>query len=152
MKSKVYTASHARKGTQGQLPPIEVFPNQYPPKRGKFKPYEIKIEMPEFTSICPRTGLPDFGTLTLRYIPNELVAELKALKFYINAFRNMGIFQENVVNRVLRDLVKAAKPLFCEVVGEFTPRGGLKTRIVARFGDEFSYTGNAKLSSNGAQK
>lgn len=149
MKSKVYTEGHAKKGTEDKLPPIEVFPNQYLPKRGKFKPYEIKIEMTEFTSICPRTGLPDFGTLTIRYIPNEWVAELKALKFYINAFRNVGIFQENVVNRVLHDFVQAVKPVFCEVVGEFTPRGGLKTRIVARFGDEFSYTGKTNPASNG---
>ncbi len=136
MQSKVYTKQHAEKGTWEQLPKIEVFPNAYPPEAKGYKPYEIRIDMPEFTSICPKTGLPDFGTITIRYYPDQWVAELKALKFYMNAYRNLGIFQENVINRVLRDFVQATKPIFCEVTGEFMPRGGLKTRIVARHGHD----------------
>ena len=138
MRSKAYTQEHSKGGTQENLPLIEVFPNAYPPvKNGKsFDPYEIKIEMPEFTSICPKTGLPDFGTIAIRYYPGDWVAELKALKLYMNGYRNLGIFQENVVNRVLRDFAKATQPIFCEVVGEFIPRGGLKTRVMACHGNE----------------
>ena len=86
------------------LPEIETWPNQFPG-------YEIEIVMPEFTSVCPKTGLPDFGTLTLRYTPDKLCLELKSLKMYLLAYRNLGIFYENVVNRFLRDMVKAAKPV-----------------------------------------
>lgn len=122
-----YTPEHASKGKEEKLPSIEVFPNQYPS-------YEIVIDIPEFTSVCPKTGLPDFGVITVRYIPNKLVAELKALKLYFNGYRGIGIFQENVVNRVLRDFCKAVKPVFCEVTGVFNPRGGLGTQITARYG------------------
>ena len=87
--------------------------------------------MPEFTSVCPKTGLPDFGKLTLRYVPDKLCLELKSLKMYMLAYRNLGIFQENVVNRILRDVVKAAKPVSATVIGEFTPRGGLHSKITA---------------------
>ena len=85
------------------LPEIETWPNQYPD-------YEIEIVQPEFTSVCPKTGLPDFGKLVLRYVPDKVCLELKSYKMYLNAYRNLGIFQENVVNRVLRDVVKAANP------------------------------------------
>lgn len=131
-----YTRAHALKGIKEKLPSIEVFPNAYPPRDKEFEPYEIKIEMSEFTSVCPKTNLPDFGTISIRYFPKSLILELKALKFYLNAFRNLGIFQENTVNRILRDIAVAAKPIFCEVVGEFAARGGLKTKIVARYGRE----------------
>ena len=77
--------------------------------------------MPEFTSVCPKTGLPDHGTLILRYVPDELCLELKSLKMYTLAYRNLGIFQENVVNRMLADVVKAAKPHSAEIEGDFTP-------------------------------
>lgn len=129
MKSKTYVDQHARGGLEDKLPEIEVFENQYPN-------YEIKVEMPEFTSICPRTGLPDFGMMVIRYIPGPWVAELKALKLYLNGYRNMGIFQENAVNRILRDFVKAVRPKFCEVKGDFSARGGLTTKVSARWGED----------------
>ncbi len=114
---------------KAELPAIECWENQYPS-------YEIEIEMPEFTSVCPRTGLPDHGTLTIRYVPDKLCLELKSLKTYMLAYRNLGIFQENVVNRFLRDIVKAAKPLEATVVGEFTPRGGVYSKITANWSRE----------------
>ncbi|KPJ69384.1 7-cyano-7-deazaguanine reductase [candidate division WOR-1 bacterium DG_54_3] len=106
---------------------MECFPNQY--KRG----YEIVIENPEFTSLCPKTGLPDFGKITIRYVPNRLCLELKSLKMYFLAYRNLGIFQENSVNKILEDLVSACKPKKIEVTGEFNARGGMTSKIVARF-------------------
>ncbi len=127
LKSKTnecYTEEHARAGTRVPLPPIEAWPNQYPA-------YEIRIEISEFTSVCPKTGLPDFGKLTLTYIPHKKCLELKSLKMYALAYRNVGIFYENVVNRFLRDVVAAASPVFAQVVGEFTPRGGLESRVTA---------------------
>ncbi len=119
-----YTDEHAAAGVNAKLPEIETWPNQYPD-------YEIEIVMPEFTSVCPKTGLPDFGKLVLRYVPDRLCLELKSYKMYLLAFRDLGIFQENVVNRVLRDVVKAAKPVKATVIGEFTPRGGLSTLVTA---------------------
>ena len=89
------------------------------------------IDDPELTSVCPRTGLPDFGVLTIRYMPRELCLELKSLKMYLLAYRNLGIFYENVVNRFLRDVVQAARPVSATVVGEFTPRGGLHSKVTA---------------------
>ena len=124
--ARLYTEEHARAGVGAELPAIECWENQYPR-------YEIEIEMPEFTSVCPRTGLPDHGTLTLRYVPDKLCLELKSLKMYMLAYRNLGIFQENVVNRFLRDVVKAAKPMEATVVGEFTPRGGVYSKITAKW-------------------
>ena len=95
--------------------------------------YEIEVDIPEFTSVCPKTGLPDFGTIWIRYVPNKSCMELKSLKEYINEYRNLGIFQENVVNQILEDVVKATKPVWCEVRGEFRPRGGLGTLVEARW-------------------
>ena len=86
---------------------------------------------PEFTSVCPRTGLPDHGTITIRYVPDRLCLELKALKMYLLAFRNLGIFQENAVNRILDDLVKACAPRRVLVHGEFSPRGGIQVIVDA---------------------
>lgn len=120
-----YSAEHAEAGVGAALPEIETWPNQY--RTG----YEIEIVMPEFTSLCPKTGLPDHGTLTLRYVPDKHCLELKSLKMYTLAYRNLGIFQENVVNRVLADVVKAARPLEATVVGDFAPRGGISTRVTA---------------------
>jgi 7-cyano-7-deazaguanine reductase len=120
-----YTDDHASAGVQADLPSIETWPNQY--QTG----YEIEITMPEFTSVCPKTGLPDHGTLTLRYVPDKFCLELKSLKMYTLAYRNLGIFQENVVNRMLADIVKATKPHTAEIVGDFAPRGGVHTRITA---------------------
>jgi len=120
-----YTDDHAASGVHADLPEIETWPNQY--RTG----YEIEITMPEFTSVCPKTGLPDHGTLTLRYVPDKLCLELKSLKMYTLAYRNLGIFQENAVNRMLADVVKAAKPVSAELTGDFTPRGGVYTKIKA---------------------
>ena len=119
-----YTDEHAAAGIDAGLPKIETWPNQY-------RDYEIEIVMPEFTSVCPKTGLPDFGKIVLRYVPDRLCLELKAYKMYLLAYRDVGIFQENVVNRVLRDVVKAAKPVSATVIGDFSPRGGLTTLVTA---------------------
>ena len=121
---RAYTDEHARAGVDAELPEIETWPNQY-------ADYEIEIDTPEFTSVCPKTGLPDFGRLRLRYVPDRLCLELKSYKMYLLAYRNLGIFQENVVNRVLRDVVKAAKPVSATVIGDFSPRGGLGTVVTA---------------------
>ena len=119
-----YTDEHASGGIRTPLPEIETWPNQYPD-------YEIEIVLPEFTSVCPKTGLPDFGKLVLRYTPDKLCLELKSYKMYLLAYRDVGIFQENVVNRVLRDVVKAAEPVRATVIGDFSPRGGLTTLVTA---------------------
>ena len=96
-----YNESHAKSGINIKLPPIEVFPNQY-------TGYTIRIEIPEYTAVCPKSGLPDFGTIILEYEPVKHVLELKSLKSYILAYRNIGIFYENAVNRMLRDFTSAA--------------------------------------------
>ena len=83
--------------------------------------------------MCPKTGLPDFGTITIRYMPAKECLELKALKMYLLAYRDLGIFYENAVNKILRDIVKSARPKWCIVRGEFTPRGGLTTSVLARW-------------------
>ena len=121
-----YTQDHARAGINAPLPKIECFRNQ-------FRSYEITISIPEFTSVCPRTGLPDFGTITIRYVPNQWCIELKSLKMYVLAYRNLGIFYENAVNRILRDFVKASKPIKAVVTGEFNVRGGMKSVIEASY-------------------
>ena len=123
---RAYTDEHAESGIDAPLPEIETWPNQFPG-------YEIEIAIPEFTSVCPKTRLPDFGQLTLRYVPDKLCLELKSFKMYTLAYRNLGIFYENVVNRFLRDVVAAAKPKSASVTGEFTPRGGLHSRITATY-------------------
>jgi len=121
-----YTPEHARAGLDAAFPEIETWPNQFPP-------YEIVIDVPEFTSVCPKTGLPDFGVLKLRYVPDKLCVELKSFREYLLAFRNLGIFQENIINQVLEDVVRSAKPVWAEVTGEFRPRGGIGTQIMARW-------------------
>lgn len=121
-----YTDEHARSGINTPLPKIECFENQ-------FKNYEITISIPEYTSICPKSGLPDFGTITIRYVPNTWCVELKSLKTYILAYRGLGIFYENAVNRILRDFVKASKPTKATVTGEFNVRGGMKSMIEASY-------------------
>jgi 7-cyano-7-deazaguanine reductase len=105
---------------------LETFPNQYPQRD-----YTIEIVCPEFTSVCPKTGQPDFGTITFSYIPNERCVELKSLKLYLQRFRNQGIFYEMVVNRLLDDFVGACQPRWLRVVGQFTPRGGITTTVTA---------------------
>lgn len=121
-----YTDTHAKAGLDAKFPDIDTFANQFPG-------YEIVVDDPEFTSVCPKTGLPDFGHLTIRYMPHKHCMELKSLKEYLQGYRNLGIFQENVVNRVLEDVVRATKPVWCEVRGEFRPRGGIGTTVEARW-------------------
>ena len=121
-----YTDQHARSGLNTPLPKIACFENQ-------FKDYEVTISIPEYTSICPRSGLPDFGTITIRYVPKKWCVELKSLKMYILAYRGLGIFYENAVNRILRDFVKACKPMWAIVTGEFNVRGGMKSVIEASY-------------------
>ena len=121
---KEYTDEHARAGLAAPLPELETFPNQFPG-------YEIEIVIPEFTSVCPKTGLPDFGRLTIRYVPDKRCVELKSLKLYELGYRNLGIFYENVVNRFLRDFTRSVKPVSVTVTGEFTPRGGLYSKVTA---------------------
>jgi len=124
-----YTDEQACSGIDAPLPEIETWPNQYPN-------YEIEITIPEFTSVCPKTSLPDFGKLTLRYVPDKHCLELKSLKMYSVAYRNLGIFYENAVNRILRDIVKACDPMRATLVGEFTPRGGIQSKITATYSRE----------------
>jgi 7-cyano-7-deazaguanine reductase len=121
-----YTPAHARGGAKASLPEIETGPHQY---RG----YEITITIPEYTSICPRTDLPDFGTITIHYLPDKLCLELKSLKYYVLAYRNLGIFYENAVNRILADAARSCRPKWMVVPGEFTTRGGMRTIVEARF-------------------
>ena len=125
-RTRQYKDEHAEAGVNATLPEIETWPNQ-------FGEYEIEIVMPEFTSVCPKTGLPDSGTLTLVYTPNQRCLELKSLKMYTIEYRNLGIFQENVVNRVLADVVKATDPIAATVVGDFAARGGIATRVTATY-------------------
>lgn len=124
---KFYNIKHAKSGLNKKLPDIDTFPSQFN------KDYEIVITEPEFTSVCPKTGLPDFGTITIKYIPNKLCLELKSLKNYFNSYRNIGIFMENSVNRILKDIVKACKPKKMSIVGDFNPRGGIKTVVEAKY-------------------
>jgi 7-cyano-7-deazaguanine reductase len=107
---------------------IETFPNPQPTRD-----YEIAIRCPEFTSLCPKTGLPDFGEIRITYVPDELCIELKALKYYLIDFRNKGIFYENVTNQILDDLVAACRPRKMTVVGDFSVRGGIKTEVTVRY-------------------
>jgi 7-cyano-7-deazaguanine reductase len=117
---------HARAGIDAKRPKVETFPNQFPG-------YTITIADPEYNAICPKTGLPDFGTVTIAYQPDRKVIELKSLKMYMTAYRNVGIFYENAVNVILRDLVKACDPAWMTVTGEFNARGGLRSKVEARY-------------------
>jgi 7-cyano-7-deazaguanine reductase len=122
----VYTSAHARAGIDAKLPTLETWPNHFPG-------YTITTRYPEYTSVCPKTGLPDYGTIIIEYEPRKLCLELKSLKMYLLAYRDLGIFYENAVNRMLRDFVAATKPAWFQVTGEFTPRGGLSTTVVAQW-------------------
>ena len=105
---------------------LEVVENEY-----KDRQYNIDITIPEFNAVCPKTGLPDFGTVYISYIPNKYIVELKSLKLYIVKFRNCGIFHEHVTNKILDDFKKACKPQSISVKGDFHPRGGIKTVVSA---------------------
>ena len=107
---------------------LETFDNQFPGRD-----YTIEIVCPEFTSVCPKTGQPDFGTLTFRYVPDRKCVELKSLKLYLQQFRNEGIFYEHATNRILDDLVAALAPRRMELIAAFTPRGGITTTVTAVF-------------------
>lgn len=109
-------------------PPLETFPNQFPDRE-----YEIEVACPEFTAVCPKTGQPDFGTIVIRYVPAQECIELKSLKLYLFGYRNQGIFYEHSVNTILDDLVAACRPRRMTVVGDFRPRGGITSRITARY-------------------
>ncbi len=107
---------------------LETFPNPQPNRD-----YEVEVRCPEFTSLCPKTGLPDFGEIRITYVPDRLCVELKSLKYYLIEFRNRGIFYEQVTNQILDDLVAACRPRRMVVTGDFTPRGGIKTVVTARY-------------------
>ncbi len=107
---------------------LETFENQYPGRD-----YTIEIVCPEFTSVCPKTGQPDFGTLTFRYVPEKLCVELKSLKLYLQKFRDEGIFYENVTNRILDDLVATVRPRQMTLIAAFTARGGITTTVTVEF-------------------
>ena len=113
-----------------KTPSIQTWKNQYPDRD-----YVIKIDIPEFTCICPKTGLPDFATIAIRYIPDRGCIELKSLKYYMFFYRDVGIFNEHVVNKMLDDFVKACRPRWMEIIGEFNARGGIKTTVAAEYGD-----------------
>ena len=103
---------------------LETFANQFPDRE-----YTIETVCPEFTSVCPKTGQPDFGTLTFTYVPGDRCVELKSLKLYLHGFRNRGIFYEHAVNRILDDFVAACQPVKCRLVSAWTPRGGITTTV-----------------------
>ncbi|MFH1378682.1 MAG: preQ(1) synthase [bacterium] len=124
---KSYTKQHAQAGVKTQLPSIECWENQ-------FTRYAVVTVIPEFTSICPKTRLPDFGTITIEYEPKDLCLELKSLKTYMNAYRNLGIFYENAVNKICRDLHHACKPVWIRVTGDFNPRGGMRSSVTKAIG------------------
>ena len=107
---------------------LDTFPNPHPERD-----YEIAIDAPEFTSMCPKTGLPDFGTIRIRYVPHDRCIELKALKYYLMAYRNQGMFYEAVTNKILNDLVAACEPRRMTVIGDFTARGGITTKVTADY-------------------
>ena len=112
---------------------LETFPNPRPERD-----YEIQIRCPEFTSVCPKTGQPDFGEIRIVYVPDQACVELKSLKLYLVGFRNEGIFYEAVTNRILDDLVVACRPRRMTVTGAFTPRGGITTTVVADYDSDRS--------------
>jgi 7-cyano-7-deazaguanine reductase len=118
-------------------PSLETFPNPRPERD-----FEIAIECPEFTSMCPKTGLPDFGTIRIRYVPGALCVELKSLKYYLLAYRNRGIFYEAATNRILDDLVAACRPRRMTVTGAFSARGGITATVTAEYRQE-SATGSS---------
>jgi len=120
-------------GLQGNIrnlktPKIEVWKNQYQDKL-----YTIVLEVPEFTCICPKTGLPDFAGIKIEYSPDKYCVELKSLKLYTIFYRNLGIFHEHVVNKILEDFIQACKPRWVKITAEFNPRGGIKTTVLREY-------------------
>lgn len=125
-KKKTTYQNVATSGLKAKHPKIECWSSQFPNT-------EITITALEYASICPKTGLPDFGTLIIEYVPDKKCLELKSLKMYLLSYRNLGIFYENAVNCILRDLVKACKPVHMSVYGEFSNRGGIMTTVDAEY-------------------
>ncbi|MCX5679044.1 MAG: preQ(1) synthase [Candidatus Omnitrophica bacterium] len=120
-------------GLQGEIrklktPRVDTWKNQYPDRD-----YTIQIDIPEFTCICPKTGLPDFAMIIIKYVPDKECIELKSLKYYTLFYRDVGIFNEHVVNKMLDDFVKSCKPRWMEIFGEFNARGGIKTTVTAEY-------------------
>ena len=111
-----------------EKPKLEMFDNPRPERD-----YTITIRCPEFTSVCPKTGQPDFGTILIEYIPDALCVELKSLKYYMQSFRNKGIFYEFLTNEILDDLVDACQPRWMRITSQFTPRGGITTDVRAEY-------------------
>jgi 7-cyano-7-deazaguanine reductase len=122
-----YNKKHSLAGLNACLPKLEVLSSN-------FKGYAITIVIPEYASVCPKSGLPDTGTVTIKYEPNRYFVELKSLKFYILGYRNLGIFYENAVNRILKDFVRVVKPRWAIIRGEFNARGGMSTTVEASYG------------------
>ena len=117
------------RGCDEKLPDIEVFPN-------KFSDYKISLLIPEYTAVCPKTGLPDFGTIQVVYIPDAMCIELKSFKYYIFAYRNLGITYENATNKIAQDIVLSCNPQWVHVLGDFTSRGGISTKIDVFHGEK----------------
>ena len=115
-----------KKENSPQYVDLEVVKNDYPDRE-----YEINITIPEFNAVCPKTGLPDFGTIYITYTPDKHIVELKSLKLYIVKFRNLGIFHEHVTNKILEDIQRVCRPKKICVKGDFNPRGGIKTTVTA---------------------
>lgn len=124
MERKKDTYKIENYGFQGKVYDLKTEPNRHPERDS-----EVKISIPEYTSVCPITGLPDFGTITITYVPDEKIVELKSLKYYVLNYRNAGIFYEYVTNKILDDFVEAVKPRRIEVKGEFSTRGGITTSV-----------------------
>lgn len=122
-----YDKKHSLAGLKARLPRLEVLPNQ-------FRGYTVTIAIPEYSSVCPKSGLPDTGLVTIKYEPDRYFVELKSLKFYVLGYRSLGIFYENAVNRILKDFVRAVKPRWAQIRGEFNPRGGMTTTVEAAYG------------------
>ncbi len=118
---------------------LEVFDNKYPDRD-----YTVIHEAPEFTSVCPKTGQPDFATITLEYIPDKLCIELKSLKFYYNSYRNDGIYFESVTNQILDDLVEVSKPRFMRITADFNVRGGIGSIVEVEYAKEDYYSDKFK--------
>jgi len=130
MKKQKYSSYEGLQSKIRNLKPpeIEVWRNQYADKK-----YVINLEIPEFTCICPKSGLPDFATIKIEYIPDKYCVELKSLKYYINFFRDIGIFHEHAVNRITEDFLRACQPRWVKITGDFNPRGGIKTTVVREY-------------------
>jgi len=133
VKNKIYkTNSHIEDPGVVKAEILEPIPYAYKSKRS----IDITIRQPEYSSVCPMTGLPDNGCITIKYRPDQTIVELKSLKYYLLQYRNVGMFYEHVVNKILDDLVQVLKPLYMEVTGEFTPRGGISSLATAVYENE----------------